>query len=182
MDATVPRTISLLAALAIAGSSLTACAAGMSKQRADEPGDFEGVAAGKFAGNWSIEWCDKDHPEWDCGGFDISLVQEGERLCGDFGGQRINRTQIDEGNIVGTVVGNTAILAVKSLRSGRIALVRAELGGHQLRWKDIDSIDRGGDDINLIAGDAILSRVTGEKNEDVSGRRTCESILSGREK
>lgn len=176
MDDFLPRTLGLLAALALAGSSLSACARGAHTKSTGELANSTAGAAGNFDGDWSVEWCDTSHSEWDCGGFDISLVQEGERLCGDFGGQRVDLSQIDEGDIVGTVVGNTAILAVKSLRSGRIALVRADLDGHQLRWKDVDSIDRGGDDINLIAGDAVLSRVIGEQNEEVSGHRTCDSI------
>lgn len=177
MDASLPRTFSLLVALALAGSSLTACAGGANTKSTGETANSEAGASGNFDGDWSVEWCDQNHPEWDCGGFDISLVQEGERLCGDFGGQRINLTQIDEGNIVGTVVGNTVILAVKSLRSGRIALVRADLDGHQLRWKDVVTIQRSENDIDLIATQTTLLRDRVIQNQPHSEPRTCKSIL-----
>ncbi len=109
-----------------------------------------------FNGGWSVKWCDKTNPKLDCGGFNITLIQEGDRVCGDFGGSLVNLRQIDEGTIVGTVVGNTAVLAVESVRNQSIVLVRAERRGSGLHWRVVDEIKRGGTDIDVIASDSFL--------------------------
>lgn len=59
MDASGPGTISVLAALAIAGSSLSACAAGATKRTTGEPANFEGVGTARQ--------CDSQIPERECG-------------------------------------------------------------------------------------------------------------------
>lgn len=133
-----------------------------------------------FTGGWSVEWCDKTNPKLDCGGFNITLVQEGDRICGDFGGALVNLRQTDEGTIVGTVIGNTAVLAVESNRNGMIALVRAELRGKTLHWKQVDIIKRGGNDIAIIAADSKLKLDTKTLwQPDVQPKtvQTCDSIL-----
>ena len=111
-----------------------------------------------FSGGWSVKWCDKKNPKLDCGGFNITLIQDGDRICGDFGGALVNLRQVDEGTIIGTVVGNTAVLAVESLRNQEIVLVRAELHGNALNWKEVDNIKRGGNDISIIATDDVLKK------------------------
>src|SRR5690606_19315702 len=70
-----------------------------------------------LGGNWSVEWCDRSQPELDCGFFNVTLVQDGEKLCGDYGGALVAQRQVDEGDIVGSVVGRTAVLAVESGRN-----------------------------------------------------------------
>lgn len=109
------------------------------------------AANADFNGAWSVKWCDKTNPRLDCGGFNITLRQDGDRLCGDFGSALVNLRQVDEGSIVGTVVGNTAVLAVESMRNQSIALVRAERQGNTLHWKVVDEIRPGGADIDIIA-------------------------------
>ena len=94
----------------------------------------------------------------DCGGFNVSLVQRNESICGDFDGALVGLRQVDEGTVVGSAVGDTAILAVESLRSQAILLVRAERSGDTLRWKVIDDVKRGVGDIDVIALDDILIR------------------------
>ncbi len=111
-----------------------------------------------FSGTWSVQWCSKTDPSIDCGGFNVSLVQRDESICGDFGGALVGLRQVDEGTVVGSAVGDTAILAVESLRSQAIVLVRAERSGDTLRWKVIDDVKRGSGDIDVIALDDILIR------------------------
>ncbi len=111
-----------------------------------------------FSGTWSVQWCSKTDPSLDCGGFNVSLVQRNESICGDFGGALVGLRQVDEGTVVGSAVGNIAILAVESLRSQAILLVRAERSGDTLRWKVIDDVKRGSGDIDVIALDDILIR------------------------
>ena len=89
-------------------------------------------AKSDFSGEWGVEWCDKADPKADCGGFSVSLAQEGDRLCGSYSGARVRLTQIDEGGsraIHGVVVGDTAVLTIESGRSGAIYLVSAGVRG-----------------------------------------------------
>lgn len=145
--------INPLLALVAAVTLLTACATA-----ADAPS-----AQADFAGTWSVEWCSKNNPNLDCGGFVVTLVQEGERLSGDFGGALVNLRQVDEGLIVGTVVGRTAVLTAQSNRNGTVVLVRAERVGNALRWKVIDEVVGGSGDIDVLAYDEVLKRnVPGE--------------------
>src|SRR3546814_6739693 len=85
------------------------------------------AANADFDGDWSVEWCDKTHPGSDCGGFNITLVQEDDRICGTYSGANAGLSQIDDGSpraILGAVVRNVAILAISSTRSGDIYLDR----------------------------------------------------------
>ncbi len=43
-----------------------------------------------FSGAWSVQWCSKTDPSIDCGGFNVSLVQRNEAICGDFGGALVS--------------------------------------------------------------------------------------------
>jgi hypothetical protein len=137
--------------------------------------------ASDFSGAWSVEWCSKTDPSLDCGGFNVSLVQSGERICGDFGGALVGLRQIDEGNIIGSAIGDTAILTVQSQRNQTVLLVRAERRGETIHWKVIDDVDRGSDDINVIALDNVLKR-DGRKESSPERRleagETCASFLN----
>lgn len=138
------------------------------------------AAKADFNGAWSVKWCDKTNPNLECGGFNITLVQEGERVCGDFGGALVNLRQTDEGSIVGTAVGDTAVFAVESNRNGSIALVRAELKGSSLHWREVDSIKRGGTDIAIIATNEVLAKThnVASHHKGLAGdKRSCSSIL-----
>lgn len=129
-----------------------------------------------FSGDWYVKWCDRTNPKLDCGGFDISVVQEGNRLCGDFGGALVNLRQIDDGTLIGTAVGNTAVLAVQSGRNGAIHLIRAELHGDSLKWKEVDLIRKAdNNDIDIIAVDDELRRDPPPANRAASSptARTC---------
>lgn len=156
-----------IALLSLAYMAATACASASAAKKA--PPDF--------AGAWSVEWCDRTNPNLDCGGFDITLVQEGDRLCGDFGGALVNLRQIDEGRIVGTAVGDTAVLTVRSNRNLSIVLVRAKRVGNRLHWRTVDEVKRAeNDDIDVIATDDVLIRqpATDKKTgRVVDERRTC---------
>ena len=136
-----------------------------------------------FTGRWSVKWCDRTNPTLDCGGFDVSLVQDGDRICGDFGGALVNLRQVDDGSIVGTAVGETAVLAVESYRNGSIALVRATLQGSDLHWKQVDEVRRGGADIAIIAADEVLARsLEASARADAKKRvQSCDTVLGRKE-
>ncbi len=128
-----------------------------------------------FSGGWAVKWCDRTNPKLDCGGFNVNLVQEGTRLCGDFGGALVNLRQIDDGQLVGTVVGNTAVLAVQSNRNGSISLARAELQGETLEWRVVDEIRQGDNgDTDVIAANDVLTRSSAPSK---AGTATCSQIL-----
>lgn len=134
-----------------------------------------------FNGSWAVEWCDRSNPQLDCGGFNVSLVQAGPRICGDFGGALVNLRQVDEGRVVGTVVGNTAVLAVESNRNGSIALVRAELQGALLKWRVVDEIRRGeNNDIDVVANNDELRKQEQQHSDATpsTSPRTCNQITS----
>ncbi len=81
----------MAASLALGTGTLSACAS-----------TPESPPTADFSGNWHVKWCDRTNPKLDCGGFDISVVQEGNRLCGDFGGALVNLRQIDDGTLIGS--------------------------------------------------------------------------------
>jgi hypothetical protein len=116
---------------------------------------------GAFSGEWSVKWCDKSDQKADCGGFSVSLVQDGDRLCGSYSGARVRLAQIDEGGsraIHGIVVGDTAVLTIESGRSGAIYLVGAAVRGDRMHWKLRDTVREAEQDIDIIASDEELAR------------------------
>lgn len=150
----------------MAGMMLAGCATASRAQSA--PTDFSGT--------WSVRWCDRSNPKLECGGFNLDLIQDGERLCGDFGGALVNLRQVDEGRVTGSVVGNTAIMAVASQRSESVVLVRAEISGDALRWKQVDTVVEGNGDVSVIAIDDRLVRARAPQEVDgatAKPRRTC---------
>lgn len=152
----------------IAGSMLAGCATVSRAQ----------PASADFSGTWSVRWCDRSNPKLECGGFNLDLIQDGERLCGDFGGALVNLRQVDEGRVTGSVVGHTAIIAAASQRSESVVLVRAELSGDALRWKQVDTVVEGNGDISVIATDEKLIRERAPrqaKDATTKPRRTCSS-------
>lgn len=86
-----------------------------------------------ITGTWPVEWRECTNPNLYRGGLNLNLFQEGARLCGDFGGALINLQQIDDGHVVGTIVGDTVVLAVESSGNGSIRLVRVERHGDTLK-------------------------------------------------
>jgi hypothetical protein len=85
----------------------------------------------------------------------------------------VNLRQIDDGTLIGTAVGNTAVLAVQSNRNGAIHLVRAELQGDALKWEEVDLIRKAdNNDILVIATNDVLQRTTPSPQPT----RTCRQI------
>ena len=119
------------------------------------------AAKAGFDGEWSVKWCDQTDPQADCGGFYVSLVQDGDRLCGSYNGARVRLSQIDDGGsraIRGVVVGDTAVLTIESGRSGAIYLVSAGVRGDRMRWMMRDTVREADQDIDIIATDDQLER------------------------
>lgn len=142
------RFLLVIASLCI-GFSATGCASRAAAQSSDA--DFHGA--------WSVQWCDKAAPEADCGGFDVDLSQQGDKLSGESFGARPRLSQIDEGGVIrGVAVGDSAILAIESRRSGGIYLVKVTVEGDCMRWKVRDTVREPEGDIDIIALDDVLTR------------------------
>lgn len=119
------------------------------KDRGDRP----------FDGEWGVTWCDKSKPEADCGGFNLGLVQMGNRLCGAYDSARARLSQIDEGGrVLGTVKGDSAVLTIESERSGGKYVAHATLDGNQLHWRLGETTRMADRDIDIIAIDESLDR------------------------
>ena len=129
MDAHVPRTVSLLAALAIAGSSLSACAAGATKRTTGEPANFERVGTARQF--------DSQIPERECGVFTLYLAQVGERICGLHFAATPGLGELEEsdpGSVLGNHSGNKASLFVANSGTGSKELVVVERISSDLKW------------------------------------------------
>lgn len=127
-------------------------------------------AQASFEGIWSVNWCDRDHPDSDCGGFTALLVQDGERVCGRFGAARPGLTQIDEGeprSVRGVVVKGSAVVVVTSGRSDGSYLVRLDREGSNMRWRMVEQVGVPDNaDIQLIALHDELTRVGPSRERD----------------
>ena len=158
MVARVPRTICLLAALAIAGSSLSACAADATKRATDEPANFEGV--------WTTRQCDSRAPERECGIFTLYLTQDGERICGRHFAATPGLSKLEEsdpGSVLGTHSGNKAFLFVANSRTGSKELVVVERISSDLKWHVVGPVVSGDQPWdNMILQNVALRRDTSE--------------------
>lgn len=115
-----------------------------------------------FDGDWTVRWCDEQHPNHECGGFWLTLVQRGDQLCGTFDGARVNFAQIDEGqgiSVRGTVRGNVADVTVQSGRSSGVYRARASVSRDQMRWQIGETVQEPeNQDIEIIATNHLLQR------------------------
>ena len=141
--------IGMIAVAAAMTASSAGCA---SNSRSGVAGDNDHA----FSGTWAVRWCNEARPDLECGGFWVTLVQAGPRVCGEYGGARVNFAQVDEGRVTGTASGNTAQLRVRSDRNQTVVEVQAKRVGEDLHWTQGDTIERGGNDISIIAIEDIL--------------------------
>lgn len=144
------RWIGMIAVAAAMAASSAGCAS-------NAPAGEAAGAAPAFSGTWAVRWCNKARPDLECGGFWVTLVQTGSRICGEYGGARVNFAQVDEGRVTGTASGNTAQLRVRSDRNQTLVEVQAKRVGDDLHWTQGDTIERGGNDISIIAIEEVLA-------------------------
>lgn len=145
MDAFVPRTVSLLAALAIAGSSLSACAAGATKRTTGEPANFEGV--------WTARQCDPRAPERECGVFTLYLTQDGERICGEHFVATAGLARLDEGEpgtVLGQARGRHAVIVINSTRDGVLYLADIQHTKDEISWRLVGPVTESRSGISSI--------------------------------
>jgi hypothetical protein len=105
------------------------------------------IAAGPFSGVWGARACGKEkNPDY-CGGFYLTLTQVGDRICGDHSSATVGLGRLNEGaaqSVRGRVIGNTAVVVIKSGRDGTEYLARATRNGNFLDWRLLEELKPGG--------------------------------------
>lgn len=99
-----------------------------------------------FSGAWTVQWCDKASPDRDCGAFNLYLVQDGDRLCGEHQVATVGLGRLDEGQpgtVLGSVSGNRATVVIDATRSGAKYLAIAERSGNRLQWRIVGMLLAG---------------------------------------
>lgn len=114
-----------------------------------------------FAGTWVIDMRPESQRNAECGFAIFTLLQKGDRLCGDHtfltpGCGRLNEGY--PGSVRGIVVGSTAVLVVTSGRNDAIVLGKATRKGNTLHWTILEDIKPGEPegDSPLILGTGTL--------------------------
>ncbi|PPJ43128.1 MULTISPECIES: hypothetical protein [unclassified Pseudoxanthomonas] len=93
--------------------------------------------------------------------FDLYLIQRGERICGQHFAATPRLSKLEEGepgSVLGTVVGNAAVLVIDNARTGEKNVAVVTLAPKGLQWRVIGTAVRGewpGD--SIIGGTWVLS-------------------------
>ncbi|MDD5364487.1 MAG: hypothetical protein PHR30_04045 [Gallionellaceae bacterium] len=120
-----------------------------------------------FTGVWESEHCVVDHERQHCPGLTLVLVQEGQRLCGSHFAATPDFSRVDEGvpsSVVGTAIGQEAVLFVASGRDPTNYLARVSLTSNGLVWHLVERLVDGGDiGPPVIALAGTLHRSSGPK-------------------
>lgn len=133
-----------------------------------------------FSGSWHVNWCDKNRPATECGGFTVHLVQKGDRVCGTHGAASPGLSRLDEGgtrSIVGKVVGRTAMLTIQSGRSDGIYLATARKRSATIDWRRTETVTEANGDTDLIANQALMHKakaIVGDQGQETM-QVACEA-------
>lgn len=131
-----------------------------------------------FNGAWSAKWCDASYPSDPCGIFALYLIQRGERICGQHFAAMPRLSKLEEGepgSVLGTAVGNAAVLLIDNARTGEKNIAVATLTPKGLQWRMIGAAVRGdwsGD--SILGGRWMLSEDTSEGA--MAALRTLEKL------
>ena len=114
-----------------------------------------------FTGTWVIDIRSKSEPNAECGHAYFTLLQNGNRICGDHVFYTPGCGRLNEGNpgsVQGTIVGSTAILVVTSGRNGGIVMGKATRKANTIHWVTLEEIKSGEPegDSPLILGEGTL--------------------------
>jgi hypothetical protein len=119
-----------------------------------------------FNGAWSAKWCDPKYPSDPCGTFALHLIQRGERICGQHFAAMPRLSKLEEGepgSVLGTAVGNTAVLLIDNARSGEKNIAVVTLAPKGMQWRVIGTAIRGDRPWDsIIGGKWMLSEDTSE--------------------
>jgi hypothetical protein len=106
------------------------------------PGAVQPVS---FAGAWAEPMCAQGDRE-KCGGFFLEIAQRGSHLCGEHFAATPGLGRLDEGeprSVIGTVVGNTAVVSITSGRDGTEFFAHIRRVGSRLTWKVVERVREG---------------------------------------
>lgn len=133
------------------------------------------AAAANFNGEWAADICTEGRGK-PCGSTEFSLSQNGNRICGDHTFMTANAGRMNEGfpgSVRGTVIGNTAVLAVTSGRNNSIVLGKATVVGNKLRWETLEYLTPGEPEGDaLIYGKGLLKHMRSSVSEEL--RSACQ--------
>lgn len=119
-----------------------------------------------FTGAWSAKWCDPEHPRAECGNFVLHLVQRGERICGQHFAATPRMSKLEEGepgSVLGTSVGNVAVLLIDNARSGERNIAVVRLTPKTLQWHVVGTAIQGERPWDsIIGGKWMLSEDTSD--------------------
>lgn len=119
-----------------------------------------------FTGAWSAKWCDPEHPRAECGNFVLHLVQRGERICGQHFAATPRMSKLEEGepgSVLGTSVGNVAVLLIDNARSGERNIAVVRLTPKILQWHVVGTAIQGERPWDsIIGGKWMLSEDTSD--------------------
>lgn len=132
--------------------------------------------AANFTGEWTTDICTEGKGK-PCGSTGFSLIQNGNRICGDHTFMTANAGRMNEGfpgSVRGTVVGGTAVLVVTSGRNHGIVLGKASIVKNRLRWETLEEISSGESegDSPLIYGKGVLKYVGAKVGDEL--RKACQ--------
>ena len=99
-----------------------------------------------FEGTWVIDLRPESERNAECGHAYFTLLQKGNRLCGDHTSATIGCGRLNPGypgSVKGIIVGSTAFLVVTSGRNGAIVLGKATRKGDTLHWTTLEEIKAG---------------------------------------
>jgi len=135
--ANMHRLIRCGSVLALALTSLAACAAVPAKSR---PAAFEGA--------WTARLCDKAVSS-ECGLYSLYLIERDGRICGRHYAATIGLGRLEEGlddaepTVVGISGNGQAAVVITSVRNGAKFMGRLTRKGNALLWERVGQIDAG---------------------------------------
>ncbi|MBS0454875.1 MAG: hypothetical protein JSS14_26555 [Proteobacteria bacterium] len=106
------------------------------------------LAAEPFGGRWAIDLRSASERQRgaECGIAAFTLQQTGDSISGSRSMATVDCGRLnEEGPVVGTVVGSTAVLVVTSGRDGTIVMGKAKLANGKLQWQTLREVQVGAD-------------------------------------
>jgi hypothetical protein len=130
-----------------------------------------------FEGSWIQRTCARAAES--CGYFSLTLIQREKVLCGSHQIASDNQAMIDGESstmsIVGSIVGNSAFLALKSDRDGTAFLARLTPSADRVAWRIVGMVGGGADGVVVSAADLRSDRAQMTVSPKLI--KSCEAVF-----